>query len=179
MENAADEHREKPADSRRVYGTCRRRDPGIAPDRGGRHAGLHAAVVAAVAVFCPAAVFEGRHADHACRARHADPLRRGAGAAQEPDGRGVHAPDRLPVHHSGACRRSARAAGSDDGGDAVARGDFLFAGGRDERRDGAGDRRRRAARGADRRVELGALDVDDFRVYGGSAHARAAVREYG
>lgn len=69
--------------------------------------------------------------------------------------------------------------GSDDGGDAVARGDFLFAGGRDERRDGAGDRRRRAARGADRRVELGALDVDDFRVYGGSAHARAAVREYG
>ena len=85
----------------------------------------------------------------------------------------------IVVHHSGACRRSARAAGSDDGGDAVARGDFLFAGGRDERRDGAGDRRRRAARGADRRVELGALDVDDFRVYGGSAHARAAVREYG
>ena len=85
----------------------------------------------------------------------------------------------LLKNHSGACRRSARAAGSDDGGDAVARGDFLFAGGRDERRDGAGDRRRRAARGADRRVELGALDVDDFRVYGGSAHARAAVREYG
>ncbi len=99
MENAADEHREKPADSRRVYGTCRRRDPGLLPT-GADGTPVHAAVVAAVAVFCPAAVFEGRYADHACRAGTQIRLTR-CGAAQEPDGRGVHAPDRLPVHHSG------------------------------------------------------------------------------